>query len=272
MKTEENGQWPQDGAGAAASASRPIFQDVIFPDVTRDDVFRLETKRLWLRWPRLADLAAFEGFVGRAEVAEMTGSFPHPLPRGEAERRIFEARKRNATGTGLVLAVTPLGRPNVQIGSIGLTPARVPGTAGEVELGYMLDPGHWGQGLATEAVQALLDAAFRYAAIQAVSAWTRVNNPGSRRVLEKSHFRHVGTALRDMPARGGMLPCEEFSLGRKAWDGRWEADPAARWGKGQNMGAMRTPAHGFERGDESKLDAGLPQGADGAIRGGPDGV
>ena len=30
----------------------------MFPDLTRDDVFRLETRRLWLRWPRLADVQA----------------------------------------------------------------------------------------------------------------------------------------------------------------------------------------------------------------------
>ena len=27
----------------------------MFPDYFRDDVFRLETQRLWLRWPTAAD-------------------------------------------------------------------------------------------------------------------------------------------------------------------------------------------------------------------------
>ena len=27
----------------------------MFPEITHDDVFRLETERLWLRWPRLSD-------------------------------------------------------------------------------------------------------------------------------------------------------------------------------------------------------------------------
>ena len=27
----------------------------MFPEITRDDIFRLETERLWLRWPRAAD-------------------------------------------------------------------------------------------------------------------------------------------------------------------------------------------------------------------------
>ena len=30
----------------------------MFPELTRDDVFRLETRRLWLRWPRMADANA----------------------------------------------------------------------------------------------------------------------------------------------------------------------------------------------------------------------
>jgi hypothetical protein len=30
----------------------------MFPDLLRDDVFRLETRRLWLRWPRAAEETA----------------------------------------------------------------------------------------------------------------------------------------------------------------------------------------------------------------------
>ncbi len=200
-----------------SAADGALSSPVLFPDLTRDDVLRIETRRLWLRWPRHADLAAFEGFVSQAKVAEMTGSFPHPLPRGEAERRIFEARKANATGTGLILAITTRGAPNTQIGSVGLTATHGPNGEGEAELGYMLDPAHWGQGLAAEAAQALLDTAFNYTAIGTVSAWVRVSNPASRRVLEKCGFRQVGMVLRDMPARGGRLPCDEFMLDRKTW-------------------------------------------------------
>ena len=32
----------------------------MFPDYFRDDVFRLETQRLWLRWPTAADAATIE--------------------------------------------------------------------------------------------------------------------------------------------------------------------------------------------------------------------
>ena len=41
----------------------------MFPDLARDDVFRLETARLWLRWPRAADAAALHRFCSMWEVA-----------------------------------------------------------------------------------------------------------------------------------------------------------------------------------------------------------
>jgi RimJ/RimL family protein N-acetyltransferase len=197
-------------AHGTASAPRPP----LFPDLTRDDVFRLETRRMWLRWPRHGDIAALRAFAGLAEVAEMTGSWPHPLPEGEAERRIFAARKANATGTSLILAMTPRARPNFQIGSLGITATSSPD---EAELGYMLHPAHRGQGLMVEAVQAVLNTVFSYTRVTRVTAWSRVVNPASRRVLEKCGFRHVGSALRDLPARGGMHPCDEFVLDAGTW-------------------------------------------------------
>jgi hypothetical protein len=54
----------------------------MFPDLLRDDVFRLETRRLWLRWPRAADTALIASLAGERDVAEMTANIPHPYPPG----------------------------------------------------------------------------------------------------------------------------------------------------------------------------------------------
>jgi RimJ/RimL family protein N-acetyltransferase len=199
-------------SSSEAGAATPLF-----PDVTRDDVFRLETRRLWLRWPRHADAPALRSFAGLREVAEMTGSWPHPLPEGEPERRIFEARKANATGVSLVLAMTPRGRPNQQIGVIGVGRGKAGVGEADAEIGYMLHPDFWGQGLVVEAVQSALDTLFAYTDARSVGAWARVINPASRRVLEKCGFRHAGSMLRDQPVRGGMIPCDGFVLDRKSW-------------------------------------------------------
>ena len=80
----------------------------MFPDLARDDVFRLETARLWLRWPRASDAAALHRFCSLWEVARFTARMPHPYPPGSAERFIYAAREANASGRDLTLVMTPI--------------------------------------------------------------------------------------------------------------------------------------------------------------------
>ena len=70
----------------------------MFPDLARDDVFRLETPRLWLRWPRAADAPAFVGLAGDDEVADMTARIPHPYRPQDAPEDFVSARAGNAQG------------------------------------------------------------------------------------------------------------------------------------------------------------------------------
>ncbi len=184
----------------------------MFPELTRDDVFRLETRRLWLRWPAPGDADDLTAVAGLRDVAEMTARVPHPYPKGEAASRIDEWRKRNGQGNGLLLVLTRKGPDRRVVGTIGVDPT----TAG-LSLGYLLAPEHAGQGLATEAAQAVLDATFILTAVPDVEASVRVVNPASRRVLEKCGFRYEGTVLQQFPARGGMISCDRFRLDRKTW-------------------------------------------------------
>jgi hypothetical protein len=52
----------------------------MFPDLFRDDVFTLETPRLFLRWPKASDAPTVAELAGDRRVAEMTASIPHPYP------------------------------------------------------------------------------------------------------------------------------------------------------------------------------------------------
>lgn len=184
----------------------------MFPDLTRDDVFRIETPRLWLRWPALSDVPALARVAGEKEVAEMTANWPHPLLVEDVQRRIFEMRKLNALGCGLALVLSPRGRPG---DAIGLVRGRF--DAACFNFGYMLDIDHWGEGLMTEAVQAVIDAVFTLTDAEEARAGVRVINAPSRRVLEKAGFQMVSTGLDDCPARGGREPCDRFRLGRTTW-------------------------------------------------------
>ncbi|WP_084143759.1 GNAT family N-acetyltransferase [Methylocapsa acidiphila] len=185
----------------------------MFPDLTSDDIFRLETKRLWLRWPRASDAEAIAEFASLAETARMTAALPHPYPPGEAERFILKARSDNANGKALVLIMVQKGglRPAIGVASATLAENQ------EVELGYVVAPHARGKGYATEAVQALVEAVFSLTNAERVRANSRTINPASRRVLEKCGFAYVDTGFDLLPARGGLHPCDRFQLDRKAF-------------------------------------------------------
>ncbi|MFZ0729442.1 MAG: GNAT family N-acetyltransferase [Methylovirgula sp.] len=185
----------------------------MFPDLTRDDVFRLETTRLWLRWPRASDAAAVAAFAALPQVAQMTGNIPHPYPPKEADRFIFKARAENSGGQALHLAITRKSGPRLVL---GLVSASASGEI-EVEVGYVMAPEVWGKGFATEAVRMVIDTIFALTPAVRVVANSRAHNPASRRVLEKAGFAYVDSGLDFLPARGGLHPCDRFRLDRADW-------------------------------------------------------
>ena len=69
-----------------------------------------------------------------------------------------------------------------------------PDENGEIEIGYAMLPSFREQGLATEAVQGLLDWAFEHPEVAKVRARTLPHLYASRRVLEKTGFVEAGEA------------------------------------------------------------------------------
>ena len=189
----------------------------MFPDLTRDDVFRLETRRLWLRWPMARDAEAVARLAGDPAVAEMTARLPTPLPPHEAEGFVIRARAANTLGEGLIMAVCRRAAPANLIGVVSVE-HRPDGIA--PHLGYWLGRPFWGEGLMTEAAEAMVDATFAYAGEPALVSAAMVANRGSQRVLEKCGFRRTGESAPVFAARGGAVPSYDFRLDRAEWLGR----------------------------------------------------
>jgi RimJ/RimL family protein N-acetyltransferase len=187
----------------------------MFPDLTRDDVYRLETARLWLRWPRIADANTMQVLAGEKAVAAMTARIPHPYPVGEAERFIYATREGNAAGSQFTLAITSKSHGGALLGMVGV----FPGHDGRAEIGYWLGMPYWGKGYATEAAQAIIDAAFTWTQLQSISAGVFLANNASRRVLEKCGFQSDGLMLCKAPARGGSVHADRMALSRRNWAG-----------------------------------------------------
>jgi RimJ/RimL family protein N-acetyltransferase len=97
------------------------------------------------------------------------------------------------------------------VGCCGFCPRASP--AGVLELGFLLRPAFWGQGLATEAAHAAVKHAFEVLGAPAIFAGHHPENAGSRNVLQKlgfrpTHFEHFGPTGLEHPSY--LLRPEDF--------------------------------------------------------------
>ena len=204
---------------------------MLFPEITRDDVFILGSQRLWLRWPRASDAQAFTQFAGNKAVSDMTASWPYPLPDDEVAKRIAQYRLFNLNGNAMVFVLTPWHQPERVIGMIGahFKGAHVNDEGDAFTLGYMLHQDFWGKGLMSEAVGVVVDTAFRLTPARAAEAGVRPINPASSRILQKHGFEKTGRIIMDVAARGTTEEVDQFRLDRLRWrqtqSGQWSTSP-----------------------------------------------
>ncbi len=182
----------------------------MFPDLLLDDVFRLETSRLWLRWPRAADAATITSLAADPEVARMTTDLPHPYPQGAGAEYVLRARQSNLSGEALSLVLTHKPRHGEPIGAISLRPQ----DTGVAELGFWLGKAHAGHGLMREAIDALTGLAFRICDFDAISASVRLADERSSRLLGDCGFIAAGAGIQQAPTRGGAVPVAQYLLRR----------------------------------------------------------
>ncbi len=167
----------------------------------------LETERLVLRQPTLADVKGIARIVGDKRVAINLRRVPHPYSTYDAVN--FVSAVANAGGMTTFL----IEHKNQPIGLASLA-WEVEGTP---ELGYCLGAEHWGRGFGTEAARAVIDYAFEEFAITRILSGARVLNPASRHVLEKCGFQWTGVELHRFLALGSSTPVDRFRLERAVW-------------------------------------------------------
>ncbi|HUO53868.1 MAG TPA: GNAT family N-acetyltransferase [Rhodoblastus sp.] len=183
----------------------------MFPEIARDDVFRLETRRLWLRWPRESDAPAVAALAGDWGVARWTASIPHPFAPEDAARHIAAARAANARGVALRLALTLKDFPRKLVGMAWIAP-----DGDKSRLGFWLGQPYAGRGLMSEAVEALTDAFFRITEADELTATILADNAASLAVLEKCGFVEA-TRADAGPGRHADSPVVRLALRRGDW-------------------------------------------------------
>jgi RimJ/RimL family protein N-acetyltransferase len=147
----------------------------------------VDTDRLRLRRPRMADAEAFAAINADEEVARFV-SATGPLARAESDlmlRKMIEHWDDH--GFGLWMADRR--DTGALAGFVGLAhPGSLPALASDVEVGWRLGREHWGQGLATEAGREAVRVAFAERGVHRLVCIIDRDNVRSRRVAEKLGF------------------------------------------------------------------------------------
>ena len=142
----------------------------------------LETKRLLLRHLEPEDLDNLFALYRDPEVRRY---FPEgTLTYAETKEELDWFLNGHPQHPKLGLWATIHKATNQFIGRCGLLPWTIDGRF-EVEVAYLLDKAYWGQGLGTEAAQAVLDYGFQVLALPRLICLVESENLASIKVAEK---------------------------------------------------------------------------------------
>ena len=184
-----------------------MLQDIPTPTLREASPCVLETERLMLRRPTLADVNAIARLANDRRIAENTRRLPHPYSQDHAIEFVRAIADDNRG------AVFLIENNFVPVGVVGVD-WHAPDAP---ELGYWLGVEHWGQGFGTEAARAVIDFAFEEFDVEHLMSGARVTNPSSRNILEKCGFQWSGVELHRFEALGSSTPVDRFRLSRSVW-------------------------------------------------------
>ena len=172
----------------------------------------LETKRLILRGLELSDAAAYQkNFADYEIIRHLSAAVPWPYPEDGAEFFIKNLVLPNQGKTRWNWGIFLKAEPSELIGSVELFHPGNPENRG-----FWLSKKHWNQGLMTEAVEPVMDFAFRILNLESLIFANAFGNARSRRVKEKTGATFIET----LPVKfvdPAYTHSEYWKLTKEAW-------------------------------------------------------
>ena len=145
----------------------------------------LQTAHLVLRPEADSDAEDMYRMLGcDAEISRYTGWNPYTSPEAALEK--IQWNRQAGNGCAWVLT-----RNGAFVGTIGAYDYNEQDHA--IEIGYSVARPHWGNGYATEAVQAVVQYLQQELRIATIRAWSHCENTASIRVLEHAGFVCTGS-------------------------------------------------------------------------------
>ncbi|MDO6496940.1 GNAT family N-acetyltransferase [Photobacterium sanguinicancri] len=153
----------------------------------------IETERLVLRPFRLSDSERVAELAGEKVIADMTANIPHPYEPAMAYDWIQTHQAQFIEGESVVYAITLKNCDDI-IGAVGF-PLLDKGLG---VLGYWLGVPFWGQGIAFEAAEALVEFYKLHHGLTELHVMHLAENERSKSVIRKLGVGYVENMMRHM--------------------------------------------------------------------------
>lgn len=164
----------------------------------------IKTERLTLRRPVSGDAPAIARLISHWDVVKWLSSAPWPYRLSDAEWFLGDAMSRTAFAIEVA---------DQFAGIVGLDPS----DCGDGhELGYWLGKPFWGQGIMTEATQAVVADHFAHSHDPLESGYFVGNGP-SQNVLAKLGFRDLDIVVRHSRPQQKDLPLQRVAQSYQDW-------------------------------------------------------
>ncbi len=183
---------------------------------TKEPFPTLETERLVLREITLDDIEWYMRHFSKEEMVEGTG-FPGPKDRKQAEEEMMKyIIDLFAAGDGYRWGITLRGCDDL-IGSCGFF-RWTKKESFRTEMGYDLDPQHWGSGIMTEALTAIIDFGFEKMELNRIEAMIFLDNKRSTALVERLGFVREAV-FRERAYKNGRFHDDTcYGLLRRDWE------------------------------------------------------
>tara|TARA_B100001142_G_scaffold90989_1_gene92849 strand:+ start:469 stop:1056 length:588 start_codon:yes stop_codon:yes gene_type:complete len=188
--------------------------------ILQNQNLELVSARLFLRPLRESDVDLVLELFTDPEMMEYAGG---PVKSERIRTEMAASVQRGADGSIGVWCICKA-QTKEPIGTIALLPLPVEAEdtewelvctgempEGDIEIGYFLRKGEWGQGYVSEAVSRVLEFAFSVACLEEIVAVIDPRNTASRKVLERTGFLSEGDR------RAYRETCPGFRIAKSDW-------------------------------------------------------
>lgn len=176
----------------------------------------LTTHRLTLRKMMVIDTDDMYEYAGRPDVTKYLTWHPHP-DRQYTREYLQYLGNRYAAGMFYDWAV--IYEPDCKmVGTCGFTSFDCASDSAEV--GYVLNPEYWGKGIATEALERVLQFGFEQLQLHRIEARFIEENERSRHLMEKVGMQFEGIGREAMLVKGNYVNVGICAILRSEWEAR----------------------------------------------------